>query len=243
MDAADVIVEVVSKHPKISRLCVLTTSPAPLLQERTNLSLEEERVIELARGMKKEHGLPFWDAVLLSCLQSKVLPVHILQAASFHNKSAQAVSWFCRDDLRPEQLRELSQRSRGQMIIISSLVELYDGSRAHIPMLDFHIPVSVKNLDLVDIVVRELSSGDGFVLESGRSYHFYGEWLLEEHELAKFLGRALQYAPIVDRAWVAHQLIESACRLRISGSDSRIVPYVVRRMTPRGEPSLILKSD
>jgi hypothetical protein len=40
--------------------------------------------------------------------------------------------------------------------------------------------------------------------------------LLPDESLVRFLGKVLLFAPIVDRAWVAHQLIEGACALRIS---------------------------
>jgi hypothetical protein len=34
--------------------------------------------------------------------------------------------------------------------------------------------------------------------------------------LLTMLAKALLFAPIIDRAWVAHQMIERACGLRIS---------------------------
>jgi hypothetical protein len=41
------------------------------------------------------------------------------------------------------------------------------------------------------------------------------------------LARALLLAPIIDRAWVAHQLIERACGLRISPGKTYAQPPIV----------------
>ena len=56
----------------------------------------------------------------------------------------------------------------------------------------------------------------GALLSSGKSYHFYGANLLTDEDLRIFLGRALLFAPITDKTWIAHQLIEGSCALRIS---------------------------
>ncbi len=71
--------------------------------------------------------------------------------------------------------------------------------------------------------------GGGFLLQSGESYHFYGKGLLDDRALVRFLGQALLLAPVIDRAWIAHQLIEGASALRISKKPSGSgEPVVVR---------------
>lgn len=54
------------------------------------------------------------------------------------------------------------------------------------------------------------------MLETDRSYHFYGAELQTVSEQTAFLARALFYSPIVDRAWIAHQLIDKRSNLRIA---------------------------
>jgi hypothetical protein len=52
-------------------------------------------------------------------------------------------------------------------------------------------------------------------------------------EWMDFLGRALLFAPIVDRAYLAHQLLERRCALRISAvGDEKPVPRVVHVEAP-----------
>jgi hypothetical protein len=67
----------------------------------------------------------------------------------------------------------------------------------------------------VKAVARSLGL-HGYIAHSGKSYHFYGSDLMEGDHLMRMLAKALLFAPIVDRAWVAHQLVEKACGLRIS---------------------------
>lgn len=47
----------------------------------------------------------------------------------------------------------------------------------------------------------------------------------------EFLGRALLFTPVVDGRWVAHQMIEGQCALRVSpGNAQQIVPVVVPQL-------------
>jgi len=116
-----------------------------------------------------------------------------------------------------------------RMLALQSRVLLRDGNSRHIPMLDFHVPASDRSLRSVMTVLKVLRLS-GFVLLSGKSYHFYGDELMEEGELCRFLGKALLFTPIVDRAWIAHQLMASACALRVSQRPQYGAPKVVARV-------------
>ena len=99
-----------------------------------------------------------------------------------------------------------------------------DDKVMHLPMLDFHCRASSDNDALVVAVLKELGL-QGYVAKSGRSYHYYGRRLMSEQDLITMLGRALLYSPIIDRAWIAHQLLERSCGLRISpGKDYKNCP-------------------
>jgi hypothetical protein len=96
-------------------------------------------------------------------------------------------------------------------------------------MLDFRIRPSIENEQLAIDILHRLKRG-GTLLNSGNSYHFYGNRLLRgDQELVKFLGRASLFSPFVDQRWIAHQLIEGACALRVSpGKSFKSPPKVVR---------------
>jgi hypothetical protein len=217
MDAAAAIVDIVASHPEIRHIAVIEIIIPPLLQERVAPAPEEATLLEVGLKLRDETDMPFWDALLLSSFRAKSPPTGLLNASSFHNPSAQGITLLDRSDINVHRLRELGQDLAPHRILaVSSEVELNDGSLRHIPLLDFHCPSSPRHLALVRAVLLQLNAGDGFLLESGKSYHFYGVGLLTQDELFHFLGRALLFSPIVDRAWIAHQLIESRCALRIS---------------------------
>jgi hypothetical protein len=233
MDASAVIAEIVSRHPEIARIRIFVAHPAPLVQERLHLSSDELSLTDAAMNLKEKYNLPFWDGILLSCFRAQQPPLRLLREAAHHNESSERTTVVERKALTVEYLQSLTQGfTNNRMLAVSSRVELFDGSQQHLPMLDFHCPASPETLRLSVAVARELGVGDGFMLESGDSFHFYGSSLIADNDLMKFLGRALLYAPIIDRAWVAHQIIESTCALRISArSNSDGPPFVVARVT------------
>jgi hypothetical protein len=230
MDTAEVIEAILSHNREIHSIRIFEAISLPLIQDRLKLVDDGERLIEVALDLKRRYHLPFWDGLFVSILNSETTPLEVLRAASQHNESRN-LKRLETNDIELEDLRSLSLKvpSRG-MVALSSLVDLEDGSQRHIPMIDFHCPVSNSNLQLVIAVTNELDVGPGFILESGKSYHFYGLELITTATFASFLGRVLLFTPIVDRAWIAHQLIESACALRISARDNAgAAPHVVAR--------------
>ena len=117
----------------------------------------------------------------------------------------------------------------GRILALRSLC--VGGSAApdrHLQMLDFRLPVNDASERIVEATVRAMGL-HGWLLSSGRSYHFLGSrTLASPEELMAFLGRALLFAPIVDGRWVAHQMIEGQCALRVSsGNPEQIVPALV----------------
>lgn len=95
----------------------------------------------------------------------------------------------------------------------------------HIPLLDLDIPVDENGIEKI----REISLGLGIkhaaILNSGRSYHFWGLELLSEEEWRKFMYRALLLDKI-DRRWIGHRLIDGQANLRISEKGGKI-PVVI----------------
>jgi len=231
MDAAEVILAILSRNPEISSITLFEPISLPLVQDRLKFIGEGQRLIEIALDLKHRYHLPFWDGLLVSALNTESAPLEVIQAASQHNPSRNVMRLEV-NNLTSEGLRSLTRKETAvAMIALSSLVDLKDGSQRHIPMVDFHCPPSKSNLELATAVANELKVGPGFLLESGRSYHFYGLELMSRSALASFLGRVLLFSPIVDRAWIAHQLIESACALRISPrGETGEAPQVIARI-------------
>jgi hypothetical protein len=176
--------------------------------------------------------VPYWDAVMLSIMNSPEIPENVLQLASFNHPISETQFSVKARELRPEKIKALIEENPdADPLAICSEVKLAGGETRHIPMMDFRCPRTDQSLSLVCKVAALFKIGRGYVIETDRSYHFYGAELLTASELTAFLGRALLFSPIVDRTWIAHQLIDMSCNLRVApllanGELRRIVALV-----------------
>ena len=228
VDAAEVVSQLVSSNPRIRAIRVFETVAPPTVQERFPLTSQEEALIKSGLRLRNEMDLPFWDSVFLVALQeNREIGEQLWAAASFHqhNDSMQRIG---RPEVNATSLRYMAESvPPNHILAISSEVEVAREDEArHIPLLDFSAIPTRHSLSLVKRVIGDRGMS-GFLLESGRSFHFYGRNLLTDAGLVRFLGESLLYGPVLDRRWVAHQLIEGFCALRISSSGASPPPYVV----------------
>ena len=215
-DASEMIRYLLRRHPEISKCFVFEPPFSRPLQENCTAGWELD-MLDRALSLKSTTGLPFWEALMLLLPTVDAKAETLLRAAVRHNDPMDCrLEAIDADQLRANHCRLCDASSdSNRMLALQSRVLLRDGNSRHIPMLDFHVPASDRSLHIVMTVLRVLDLS-GFVLLSGKSYHFYGDELMEERDLYRFLGKALLFTPIVDRAWIAHQLIASACALRVS---------------------------
>jgi hypothetical protein len=134
-----------------------------------------------------------------------------------------------RDEISVKNLRDITLKlSDNKLLGVTSRVSLIGGGSAHIPMMDFMCAPSEGNLKMLTHLLRNLRQGRGVVLESGRSYHYYGCRLLTEQEWTVFLGKCLLMSGFTDDRYIGHQLIDGHCVLRLSSGKSKTrVPIVV----------------
>jgi hypothetical protein len=131
-----------------------------------------------------------------------------------------------------EELQLWAKRlTDGELLGLISRVELCGGRSAHIPMMDFACRPSAQNLASITHLLSEITKGAGFLLESGRSYHYYGAELLTDEEWRRFIGRCLLMFGYVDDRYIGHQLVDGHCVLRLSaGRLKSRVPAVVAQL-------------
>lgn len=194
------------------------------------------KAVEAAKLRKASTHQPFWDALFD---EVAALPPHdvaeVLQLARFH-QAMEDVATRIPFALDGQSVLDCMDASRSipttNILALSSKLKIASGEELHIPMLDYRVPITPQNDSLIVAQLTEIGAS-GWLLASGRSYHFLGDTLLRgARGLAGFLGRALLYSPIVDGRWIAHQLVEGACALRVSSGDpSQIVPTLVTRVT------------
>jgi len=133
-----------------------------------------------------------------------------------------------RSEVLERGIQSLMDRLRGTLIGIVSRVNLSSNKAAHIPMMDFKCEISNENLQTLIKMLRSITIGPGYLLESGRSYHFFATQLISEEEWRTFLGRCLLMSGYSDDRYIGHQLVDGHCVLRLSGGNLKErIPTVV----------------
>jgi hypothetical protein len=227
-DVMDLLVHLVGIHPEISALKLFRTEYLPSIQEELDLSELERLLIGRALQRREELGLPFWDAVFVELnLATGDVPAFLKRVCRHNQQDARSIV-ISRDQCTQEYLAGLAASLQpSEILAISSEVRLRSGLGLHIPMVDFHGAESEGMLNVIRRVLQEVGL-TGFILRSGRSYHFYGRILVTLDEMLDVLGKMLLFGPIVDGGWIAHQIIERACGLRLSlGKHYKELPTVV----------------
>jgi hypothetical protein len=230
-DSYNVLEAVVRANPVIATLTTFTPRLAPQLLERGQMTSEDMEIIEAAHVLKANTSLPFWDAVMTTLMRADRPPEKVLTAALYHNPINDGLQTLhVKNVVRSQLLAVEANLPTNSILAVASRVVCTDGVVRHIPQIDFHCPESAATTELVLSVLNALRLR-GYLLASGKSFHFYGIELLAENELTRFLGRVLLFSPIVDRAWISHQLIEGQTALRLSsrpgyGAPPKLVSLV-----------------
>jgi len=244
----------VADNAQIAALYVFNYTQPSILQKRVALSDDEGAIIDKARAIRAAVRLPFWESVMLSCFGgARGSYTRLVSEARFHQSHRETLRRMSREAVLSSELTVLSQvQPADQPLSFSSIVEVDGGVHAHLPLLDFHCPESPANDLLVAEVAKILFTANVILFSSGESYHAIGLELLSEERLMEFLARSVLFAPIVDSRYVAHQMLEKACALRLSRSIDRPKQPALKimissdqapgqnglRVTPSHDPSL-----
>jgi len=199
------------------------------IQQESSIVAAEQALITQGLAIREKLHLPFWDSVLLQLATHPVKVRSMLKWVTRHNPQDLDSFAIHRNDCTETLLRKIiKELPINRMLALSSRVLTKRGALRHLPMLDFHCPASPENDVLVEAVLMEIGL-EGYIARSGGSYHFYGCTLVDEQTLITILSKSLLFCPIIDRAWIAHQLIERACGLRISpGKTYESCPKIIR---------------
>lgn len=110
-------------------------------------------------------------------------------------------------DLQPEE-----------NVAIHSSIVMNNGSMMHIPMIDMHTG-SKAHLEKVNSILPNFLTNEIKWYSSGRSFHGYGQTLIDQEEWVELMGRLLlcnqkHMTPTVDPRWIGHRLIAGYASLR-----------------------------
>ncbi|MXZ81620.1 MAG: hypothetical protein F4Z15_09780 [Gammaproteobacteria bacterium] len=173
---------------------------------------------------KKTRSVSFWDAYLYTLLREKRPPTELFDQVLFHNGIGEFHAFVSREELSRSYLSKfLYPPMPEKHFALASLALTNDCSLRHIPMIDFACNVNPQHTSTVRQISERIFDCEFVLFESGNSYHAYGMKLQNEEERIKFLGRALLFAPVTDKNYIAHQLQQGMSSLRISSSQNAIV--------------------
>ena len=224
------IPELIRLFPEVSQVTFAAYRPAPGLDTRLARSSDPTLDIrQTAEKLRQEFGIPFWDAILAISMKRGEIPDRYVELAILHDRSPDEYSIEVPiSDVSQEKLDSLvGELKEGFVLAISSKVQLKSGGLAHIPMMDFRCEPSSMNAAIVKRALKAMGEDAGLLVNSGRSYHFYGLRLLSQDAWIQFLAMGILFTPIVDARFIAHRLADKACRLRIgSGPGKPSLPKV-----------------
>lgn len=233
-EAPRLVSELPQLIPSVASFTFHTYFPGPGLEERLSQSTDStlRAIFQKAQQLRELSGndLPYWESILVASWSTERLDTLIDQAL-LHNFTREPNTRFVMkaNDLTAERVDQaIAGVPSGWVLALCSRSEMLDGSRGHIPMLDFRCAPSPMNLERTRVALKQLGQTRGVILESGRSYHFYGFEVQDDSQWTQFMARSLLLAPFVDTRFVAHRLIEGTSVLRISSSERKPrVPFVV----------------
>jgi len=109
-------------------------------------------------------------------------------------------------------------------LAFSSKIKLQENKENfHIPLMDFKCENTPENLERVRNFLVKIGQKTGVILDSGRSYHYYGVDILSKDEwrvfMAKCLLSDLADLKLLDVNYIGHSLWDGYSILRISSSE------------------------
>lgn len=223
MYTLDVISEILNSNPEIDLLTFSRFPQQTLIQKRIELSETDKELVAAAIDIRNKFRLPFWDSLMLSTFDKENVSPEVLSNAMLHNPN--------RDKIKTRDIngiRELLMAKPHENLSLNSEVYFKNNVIKHFFLLDFHVFPSANNLIIVSDILDILDL-HGYILNSGESYHFLSDSFFEVDSLIDLLAKSMLFSPIVDNRWIAHQMIERSCSLRV-GEKHSIAPTVIKKI-------------
>lgn len=223
MNTLDVVSETIKNNPDIELLTFSKYPEQTLIQNKIKLTDYDNEIISSAIDIRNRFRLPFWDSLMLTFFDKENVSTELLTNALSHNTNIDKIK-----TLDIESIKELLLTNKQENLSLNSEIQLKNKTIKHFFLLDFHIYPSTNNLQIISNILQILKL-HGYILNSGESYHFVSSSFFDLDSLINLLAKSLLFSPIVDRAWVAHQILERSCSLRV-GKKHGFVPTVIKEI-------------
>lgn len=214
LSAIEIVAQFPQRYGDVDLFRLLTYAPRPELRERTAAS---DLIVASARFPPEATDFEFWEFVASKVRTNAI--TDIVSAMVDHDAESERVGIT---EVRATRLdRDFLDAVRnnipsGSVLAICSRCTDRRGREVHIPLLDLRCPPSPENERILGAALTRVHAPGGLLLESGRSYHFYGKSQLNPDEWRQFMARALLLHPFVDSRYVAHRLLAGQAVLRVS---------------------------
>lgn len=227
MITSDIVKEVFKKNKDIKGIYYHSYPEALPLQERIEFDEIDQDLFYKSLQIRNSIKLPFWDSLMMAFVQNQIFSEKILDALS---KSAviRKKKFLSRKAVLDGKLEEL-QKSKLNYAINSEII-LSTGEKRHLLLLDFHIRHSVYSELFVQKIIEKLYKKEGFIINSGKSYHFIGSGYFTLDSMLDILVKSIFFSPVVDKTWVAYQLLDRSCSLRFTKKHNSF-PTLVKHIS------------
>lgn len=136
--------------------------------------------------------------------------------------------WYERDDFLNLKLDTLEKIGEDEVWSVNSKVRCDEdpfGDFKHVPMMNFHFEDGVVLDDAIKAINTICGNQNGALLESGRYFHYYGNYLLYHQKWLGFLGQFLMPCVLVSPRYVGHAINDGYCSLRLT-ADKNFKPKI-----------------
>ena len=131
---------------------------------------------------------------------------------------------YSREEFSRLSLNKLNNLGENQVWSITSRVRCSHGRIKHLPLMNFHPEEDVQN-GIISALRYICGNNNGALLDSGRFQHYYGDFLLDEHEWTQFMAEFLMPVFLVSPRYIGHRLYEGYSTLRLT-SDNQYKPKI-----------------
>jgi len=112
-------------------------------------------------------------------------------------------------------LIKLPKLAENEVWSLTSKVLCDGNTYKYIPMMNFHL--DDINLGVVRETLKYICwRKNGCLLESGRFYHYYGNFLLSQDEWTRFIAEFLMPCIVVSPRYIGHRIYDGYCTLRLT---------------------------
>ncbi|MEI7014077.1 hypothetical protein [Leptospira licerasiae] len=178
-------------------------------------SFDQKKMIEKALSIRRL-GFSFWESLVSIYTIDESAPIEFINKALHHNPSGRIISFSSSDQ---DKIIDFISANNDKNISLRSNVGISNGLDLHIPMIDFHITPGKHSEKIIETIIYTLGINPGYLINSGKSYHYLSTFLLPKEKLMNILVKLILLSPIVDRNWLVHQILEGSCSLRMTKAN------------------------